>query len=278
MPKFLPTSDFRAKRRILRKSDFALAEGREPRPSDKIDRATWNHHVTLPDDVAVRTTNHHGTAIKQISDLTHELILHADESDPVMFPVILDAHDELDAGLYNSIVGYYRLANAAMRGALELVAIGTWAKLCSKRSQFDEWQKGKIELSLGTACDGLISATRSLHEELQKIGVDDTLFAQKTNTSQGGWLRRSFGGVSDWAHSRPGYTDFAMRKSNGPIYVRKAFNHSAGIQTETLGLLFVLVLIACPGTRFDQIVIDFFADASKVKSRVTRGAFQILHP
>jgi hypothetical protein len=278
MPKFLPTSDFRAKRRILLKSDFALAEGREQPPSDKIDKATWNHIVTLPDDVAVRTTNHHGTVIKQISDLSHEWIRHADESDPIMFPVTMDAHDELDAALYNAIVGYYRVANAAMRSALELVTIGTWAKMCGKQSEFDEWQKGRIELSLGTACDGLIGVTRSLKDELERMGVDDTLFAQRTKISEGGWVRRSFSGISDWAHSRPGYTDFAMRSSNGPIYVCGAFKHSAWIQTETLGLLFVLLLIARPRTRFDRNVVELFADLSRVKSRVTRGAFQILHP
>jgi hypothetical protein len=69
-----------------------------------------------------------------------------------------------------------------------------------------------------------------------------------------------------------------MRKSNGPIYLPRAFNHSMWIQTETMGLLFVLVLIANPNARFNQIVVDLFADASKVKSRVTRAAFQILHP
>lgn len=277
MPKLLPASDFRARRRILVKSDFGLAEGREEPPSDKVDKVTWHHVVILPDDVAVRTTNHHGTVIKQISDLSHEWIRHCDESDPIMFPVVLDAHDELDAALYNAIVGYYRVANAAMRSALELVTIGTWAKVCGKQNEFDEWQKGKIELSLGVACDGLIGATRSLQDELERIGVDDTLFAQRTKTSEGGWVRRAFSGVSDWAHSRPGYTDFAVRDSNGPIYVRGAFEHSAWIQTETLGLLFVLLLIACPATRFDHNVVDVFADVSKVKSRVTRGAFQILH-
>jgi hypothetical protein len=278
MPRFLPANDFRARRRVLLKSDFGLAEGPEQPPSDKIDKHTWYHLVTLPDDVAVRTTNHHGTVIKQISDLTHEWILHCDETDPVVFPVMLDAHDELDAALYNTVTGYYRVANSATRNALELVTIGTWAKLCGKQCEFDDWQNGKIELSLGMACDALIAATSSLHDELKKLDVTDTLFSQKTKTTEGGWVRRAFSGVSDWAHSRPGYTDSFMRKSNGPIYVRGAFNHTAWIQTEIIGLLFVLVLIAHPNTRFNQIVVDLFDDVSKVKSRVTRAAFQHLHP
>jgi hypothetical protein len=278
MPRFLPKNDFRARRRILLKSDFALAEGPEQPPSDKIDKETWNHVVTLPDDVAVRTTNHHGTIIKQISDLTHEWALQCDENDPIMLSVMFDAHDELDAALYNAITGYYRVSNSATRSALELVTIGTWAKLCGKKTEFEEWQEGKRELSLGIACDGLIGATSSLHDELRAIGITDTLFDQKTKTTEGGWVRRAFSGISDWTHSRPGFTDSSIRKSNGPIYVRGAFNHSAWIQTEIVGLLFVLLLISCPSTRLNQVALDLFDDPSEVKSRVTRGAFLVLHP
>lgn len=257
MPRFLTTSDFRARRRVLVKSDFAVAEGPARHPSDKIDKATWDHIVTLPDDVAIRTTNHHGRAIRQISDLTYEWLLHSDERDRIMLPVMMDAHDDFEAALYAAITGYYRLANSAMRSALELVAIGAWAKLCGKQSEFQKWQKGKTELSLGIACDGLTGATSALRNAL-KTRVNDSLFDQKSSTTDGGWTRRAFSSISDFSHSRPGYTDFSMRKSNGPIYIPGAFNHSMWIQTETMGLLFVLVLISNPNTRFNQIVVDLF--------------------
>jgi len=193
-----------------------------------------------------------------------------------MHPVMMDAHDDFDAALYAAITGYYRLANSAMRSAVELVSIGTWAKRCGKQSEFQKWLKGKTELSLAMACDGLLGTTSALRNAL-KTGVNDSLFDQKTNTTDGGWVRRVFSSISDFSHSRPCYTDFSMRNSNGPIYVPRAFHHSMWIQTEIMGLLFVLVLIANPNTRFDQIVVDLFADTSKVKSPVTRAAFQILH-
>lgn len=277
MPRFLPLHDFRYRRRVLLQSDFAIAEGRARRPTDKIDKVTWNHVVTLPDDVAIRTTNHHGKAIKQISDLTYEWVANCDDKDSIMLPVMMDAHDDFEAALYTAITSYYRIANSAMRSALELVAIGTWANLCSKRGEFQKWQKGKIELSLGMACDGLIGATSALRDAL-KTRVNDSLFDQKTKTADGGWVRLAFSAVSDWSHSRPGYTDFSMRKSNGPIYVPSAFDHSMWIQTEIMGLLFVLLLIADPKIRFNQIVVDLFDDVSKIKSRVTRAAFEHLHP
>jgi hypothetical protein len=237
MPRFLTISDFRARRRVLVKSDFAVAEGPARRPSDKIDKATWNHIVTLPDDVAIRTTNHHGEAIKQISNLTYEWLLHSDERDRIMLPVMMDAHDDFEAALYAAITGYYRLANSTMRSALELVTIGTWAKLCCKRSEFKKWQKGKSELSLGMACDGLIGATAALRNAL-KTRVNDSLFDQKTNTTDGGWVRRAFSIISDFSHSRPGYTDFPMRKqwpdlrpkSIQPQYVDTNGDHGAALR------------------------------------------------
>jgi hypothetical protein len=246
------------------------------RPSDKIDKDTWDHIVTLADDVAIRTTNQHGKAIKQISDLTYEWLIHSDERDRIMLPVMLDAYDNFEAALYTAITGYYRLSHSSVRSALELVTIGTWAKVCGKRNEFQNWQKGKIELSLGGACDGLIGATLVLRNAL-KVRTNDSLFDQRTGTIGGGYVRRTFSRMSDFSHARPGFTDSSMRKSNGPIYVRKAFNDSLRVQTETMGLLFVLSLIANPKTRFNQIVIDLFADRSKIKSCVTRAAFRILH-
>jgi hypothetical protein len=216
MSRVMPLSDFRARRRVLLKSDFAVAPTRDQRPTDKIGKDTWNHIFTLPDDVAVRTTNHNGTAVTAISDLSYEWLLHCDGEDPVMGPVMLDAHDDFDAALYSAIVGYYRLSNSAMRSALELVTIGTWAQVCSKKKEFRQWQKGKIELSLGRACDGLVGPTSSLNDQL-RLKLNDTLFNQRTMASKGGWVRRIFGDISDFSHSRPGFTDFSMRRSNGPI-------------------------------------------------------------
>jgi hypothetical protein len=261
---------------VLLKSDFAIAPSRDPNPTDKIGKYTWNHIFTLPDDVAVRTTNHNGKAIKQISDLTYEWLLHCDGEDPIMGPVMLDAHDDFDAALYTAIVGYYRLSNSAMRSALELVTIGAWAQVCNRKKEFRKWQRGKIELSLGRACDELVGATSALNDQL-RMKVNDNLFDQRSPTSKAGSVRRIFGAISDFSHSRPGFTDFSMRQSNGPIYREDAFKHSMRLQTEILAFLFILLLIAKPGTRFDPIVASLFADAKRVKSRVARATFKILH-
>lgn len=273
----MPLSDFRARRRVLLRSDFAIAPTRDPKPTDKIGKDVWNHIFILPDDVAVRTTNHNGVAIKQISDLSYEWLLHCDGEDTVMGPVMLDAHDDFDAAAYNTIVGYYRLSISAMRSALELVTVGTWAQVCGKKREFKQWQKGKIELGLGRACDGLIGSTSSLNDQL-RAKVNDTPFDQRALRSKGGFVRRLFGDISDYSHSRPGFTDFSMQQSNGPVYREDAFKFCIWLETEVLALLFVLLLVAKPGIRLNPIVAELFADSRRVKSRVTRAAFRILHP
>ena len=70
-----------------------------------------------------------------------------------------------------------------------------------------------------------------------------------------------------------------LRNSNGPIYVGSAFDHVVWMRFETMGLCFVLVLLARSGARVPTAAIELFGDPARVKSRVTRAAFEALyHP
>ena len=116
-----------------------------------------------------------------------------------------------------------------------------------------------------------------MRDELRKT-VKDSLFDQKTPASEGGHARRIYDGISNYSHARPGHSDGDIRGSNGPIYVKSAFNHVSWIQFEAIGLCFVLLLIARPKNTIPQAALDLFADAKRLKSRVTRAAFLSLHP
>lgn len=228
MSRYLPITDFRARRQILVRGDFGLAEKRQPPPSNLIEKKVWRSIVTLPDDVAIRTSNHHGKVLAQLDDLRSAWTFSTRlppyrES---MSPVMLDANDEIQAALYNCLTRFYRFSVGGMRNVLELVAIGCWAKVCGKKEEFRDWRKGKLQLGLGTACDGLIAGAVSLETHL-KSTVNDTLFAHKNSAArgiaiQGGYVRRVFSGLSEFAHSRPNYNDSHFRESNGPIYVESA--------------------------------------------------------
>jgi hypothetical protein len=61
-------ADFRSKRSKLPPEAFAIAPEVEPEPSDPIDEETWTDLVHLPDDVSIRTSDFHGTLLKQAND------------------------------------------------------------------------------------------------------------------------------------------------------------------------------------------------------------------
>jgi len=276
MPKQLPETDFRARRIVLSRKDFAYAPKPVERPTDPIDKRTWKSIVILPDDVAIRTSNYHGTTLRQLNDLCSCWIESLGNRRNMLFPSMLDAHDDFQSATYSALTGFYRLSITALRSALELVTIGTWAQTCGKRQEFRKWRKGTLTLSFRDGCDGLISATDKLRKHLRET-VNDSLFDQKNSVSEGGFARRIFSGVSDFSHSRPGYADADMRNSNGPIYVRKAFNHVSWLYFESLGLCFVLVLLARPKLKLPPPVLDLFSDTNRIRSRVTRAAFEFLY-
>jgi len=216
-------------------------------------------------------------AIKQLHDLWGAWIECVGEKQDCMFPVMLDAGDDFQSATYNALTGFYRLSAVALRSALELTTIGEWAQVCGKQKEFRSWRSGKSPLSFGQACDGLSGATTPLRVHL-RAAVNDSLFDQRNSPHEGGFARRLFSALSEFSHSRPGYSDSHMRKSNGPIYVRSAFNHFAWIQFETLGLCFVLLLIARSKQVMPEPVVELFQDVKRVKSRVTRAAFEFLYP
>lgn len=226
MPKRLPETDFRARRRVLTRSDFAYAPKPEAPPSDPVSKSTWDRIVTLPDDVAVRTSNHHGSTLKQLENLWGAWVESIGDVQDCLFPAMLDAGDDFQSSTYTALTGFYRLSVTALRSALELTTIATWAQVCGKDAEYHARRSGKTALSFGQACDGLIAATRTLGEHLHAT-VKDTLFDQKTPTTEGGFARRTFDGLSNFSHSRPGCADGDLRESDGPIYVRSVFNQVA---------------------------------------------------
>jgi hypothetical protein len=175
---------------VLTRDDFGYAPKPAEPANDLIDKGTWDSIVTLPDDVAVRTTNYHGKAIRQLHDLWGAWIDCVGEEHDFMFPVMLDAADDFQAATYTALTGYYRLSIAALRSALELVSIGAWAQVCGKHQELADWRSGKKKISLGQACDGLIQGAQKLEFDLRQL-VGDTLFAQKHRSVKEGSLAES---------------------------------------------------------------------------------------
>ena len=277
MSKALPLEDFRAVRIVLEPDDFAFSSGDEPPPSDLVDKETWRGITLLPDDVAIRTSNHHGDLLKMLYNLWGAWIEAVGETQDPLYDTILDAADEFQAATFNALHGYYRPAIGCLRNALEQITIGTYCQVCGKAMDFAQWKTGQIKISFGQSCDGLAGATsvQPLNAHLQ-TALSDSIFNQKTKTNKGGWARRLYDELSNYAHTRPGFTNVDMWASNGPIYVREAFLSFGQMYMETSALGFLLVKLGRPHFLLPQGALPIFGSAQVRPMKIARVAYEYL--
>ena len=220
---------------------------------DSLDQQAWEDLKSLPHHVAVRTAEGKGTQIKALYSLSSLWIEVNDvpvEGDPyppnMLFEPMLVAGEEFDAGLFTLLHGFYRPSVGCARNALEVVTIGCACETLKRQELYTAWQNGTSSL-FGRACDTLIGAQslRQLRNHLANK-FNDSLFDQKNNGSPGGWLRRLFDGLSNYAHSRPGFTSGDFWRSNGPVYDADAFGACFDLLIETFAACYLLVKIGKP--------------------------------
>lgn len=224
MTKQLSLNDFRAVRVVLEPDDFALGSDEpDPPPSDLIAQKAWHGIMNLPDDVAIRTSDHNGQIIGEVYWLWGRWIEAVGEIDDALFVPMLDATDDLQASFFDSLHGYYRTAFSALRNVIELMTIGACSML-TKTPLYKEWRDGSTEFKFGTACDLLSNEISvSAFNEGMRIAGYQSLWDAKGVGRPGGYSRRLYRDMCNFAHSRPGFTDGDLRSSNGPIYVAKVF-------------------------------------------------------
>ncbi|MGA2591537.1 MAG: hypothetical protein ABSH32_16580 [Bryobacteraceae bacterium] len=250
MAKPLCPEDFRAVRIELEDDDFAIVpEDPDRPPRDLIDRDAWNSIVTLPDDVAIRTSNDYGCLLGGMDRCWDGFIDSLSMRRDPIETAILDAADEFHAATYNSLHGFYRQAFGCLRNALETVAIATYCQVTDQRSLFREREAGKSRIEFGRACDGLITAPRLtvLRARLRKE-LGDSIFDQRKGgaSDTGGWARRLFSDLSEYEHSRPKFRNADMWESNGPVFSPTAFTKLAASFFETAALCFLMVKMGRP--------------------------------
>ncbi len=226
--KTLPASDFRAKRLMLEKKDFAAASGRYAGPTNLISRRTWKSIVALPDDVSVRTSDKYGSQLEQMWEYWRTwgrvvLGVQALTSEPTESPTAVaasDAADEFQAATYCALVGYYRVAFSCLRNVLEQMTIGARLAISSDPKSFADWRNGEDTIKFGWAADTLPKSPEVVALERHlKAATADSLFAQAPK----GLARRLFVQLSKYTHGAAGFTDADSRKSNGPIFVAETF-------------------------------------------------------
>jgi hypothetical protein len=259
MVKPLPLRDFRALRHVLEDSDYGLVRrtrrGRSFR--DRIDEDTWRGIWTLPDSVAIQTSNIFGTILRDVHSLSEawSLLFHplGDVSLPLT-EAALDAGDAFDGAAFCAVVGYYRLAFTSLRAVVENLCIALHAELfaSSADKKHTQWFTGNKEMKFGDAAcllpddPGVVRLETTLR---RRIGND--LFRQKQRAPQrqqaAGHARMLFDSLSKFAHARPDYTDAALRGgSNGPVFESQTFLNWGSAFVGTYALALVLLRLGRP--------------------------------
>lgn len=243
------SGDFRSKRVKLPPEAFAISYGADGPPRDLIPKRTWKSMMSLPDDISLRTSDYYGSRLQELWNLWGNWIsivsalqqrVPASSSGPIVH-VALDATDYFQGAVHNALVGYYRLAFASLRAAIENLVVGLQFELADDRSQFEDWLSG-AEFGLGWAADHVVShvIVRDLEQAL-KAAIGDDLFHQRRPTvgDQGGLVRRWFRNLSRYAHGAPDHNDADIWQSNGPIFVPDAFDRwmQAFLVTYAVGVL-----------------------------------------
>jgi hypothetical protein len=230
----LPLSDFRAVRHKLEPHDFALWEGSDAAPTHLIDEETWAGITHLPDDVAIRTSDHNGHRLALLNSLWGDWITATGdpEKQDELFSCMLDAGDAFQCTNFLFLHGYYRAVMAELRVALELVMIGAYGNLRPNDPEYVEWKNSGSEF-------GFTRLRKRMHSVLR--------------ADQGKWVTadnefpaETFRQLCNFTHSRPNSSDGALWRSNGPVYAHEAVILTFFTTVSVYAICYLLVRIARP--------------------------------
>ncbi len=282
MAKPLPIDDFRAIRIILESDDFALTDGKPDVASDLVDEETWRHIMMLPDDVSVRTSNHHGKLIRKLNVLNGLWVEYTSGYDEdikdILQEVLIHIMDELDAFLFIALHGYYRQAIGCLRNILELVLCGTLWHITDNKAEFEQWNAGRKQMSFSATCENLSRNARiqSLELYLREMFNDSLFDKNNKNPDDQGWVRRLYSELCLYSHSRPNFTNADMWQSNGPIYRAGLFKRTYLLYYDVTALYYLLIKLAKPDFTLPDEIKTLFRSSIRRSSEVPYEAYKFL--
>jgi hypothetical protein len=245
----LNPDDFRSCRLILDPDDFALGDdGPDPPPSDLIPRKVWEGIMTLPGDVAIRTTNHQGARAAMLYRL-HVAWMGAIPAEGVVAEAMLEAGDDFEAALFNLLHGFYKQAISSLRSAIELMMLGCTSEIAMNTETWTAWENGE-EIKIKEVFDKVqrVPVIRAFEDEVRRI-TGTSLFAGDNGSGRNAWARSLYRRLSSYSHTRGITTNSYFWQSNGPVYSTEGLRVSYQSLLETYAFLLLIGRIACPGLR-----------------------------
>lgn len=259
----LDLCDFRAIRKVLEPHDFGLGSDEpDPPPQDLIDPEVWDGFMTLPTDVAIRTTSHQGDWIALMHKLWGAWI-ESFPSEGIVADGMLEVADDFDASLFNLVHGFYKQSLFCLRSALETMTHACSCQLRSRADEWKSWQDGS-EVRFGDTIKKIamwpaVSAADSRARAIAGASMfPDPLDLAKSNV----WMRDLYRRLSGFAHARGDTTNSSIWQSTGPVYRADGVRVSYQTYLETYSLLTLLIGLCQPGFRIpDESKILFTTDS-----------------
>jgi hypothetical protein len=241
----LEAGDFRAKRRYLAPWLFANGEEGEtyPPPTDLVDEEGWDAVMTLPTDVALKSTSYEGSLVARMASLHTDWIFSwpAMGTAPFMDEVSLLAAEEFDALVFNAAHGYYRQAIGCLRNALEVLMVAASLAVTGNDALFQKWRVEGQEISFG-------QARAWLRDSADGAQVDADADPQSVfGDADTSWTKARYSRLCGYAHSQAGYNNADFWESNGPVFSPQALQLVEAEFRETLALGFLLLRLGWPG-------------------------------
>ncbi|RFB76604.1 hypothetical protein [Methylovirgula sp. 4M-Z18] len=234
MSKKLPLSDFRAVRHKLEPHEFAISEGQDIAPTHLVGEETWAGITHLPDDCAIRISDHNGHRLELLYSLWGDWITATGDPEKAdeLFDRMLDAGDALQCANFLFLHGYYRAAMAELRVVLELTMIGAYGNLKPDDSDYVVWKMSGSEL-------GFTRFRRRMHGLLRSE-------QSKWLLADGEFPDNTFQQLCNFTHSRPNSSDGALWESNGPVYNHEAVMHTFFTIISVYAICYLLIRVARP--------------------------------
>ncbi len=232
MAKPLTLNDFRARRWVLEPDDYALVEGEEETPpTDLISPETWHALVNLPDDIAIRISNHHGSLLAKLYGLWGDWIDAIGDEQDALSPAMLDAADCFNSSTFDFLHGSYRSSISNLRTALELVSIGALGNANPKNQAYVRWNEAGGEIPL-------FGCLRYLRK---------TPAGRAARFIEGnGIVEQLYRSLCDFAHSKPSASDGVMWEGTGPVYNNNAIRLTASLHLDTYASCYLMVKLGRP--------------------------------
>lgn len=242
----LDGDDFRRIRRYLAPHLFAWPDddesGTYPPPSDLIPEENWDHVMTLPTDVALKSSSYEGSAIARLATLETQWIYSWPEvgTAPFIEEASLLVDEEFDALVFNALHGYYRQAISCLRNALETMMTAAALAVTNNHELFDRWRKGEERI-------GFRRARRWLRDSTEGAEIDGDIAPHSVfGDDDSSWTNSRYARLCSYAHSQGGYNNADFWESNGPIFVPRALCVVEQEFRETLALCYLLLRLGWP--------------------------------